>query len=185
MLFSEKLTLLMKERGLSQYELARQMDVSSGTINGWCRGVNNPQQRMLSRLALFFNLGENVLSDDSADLPLAIGKKSNDPFHEISLKLDKIIYLLESLNFSQKSKPHDAGLISRGAANYALNEDSPTYEDSSNVSSESESEEPPKKQPSTRLPLGELKRARERTEARRKAIAAQRDNQDKKDNKAV
>ena len=41
---AENITALMRERGWSQNELGRRMDLSAMAINKWCRGITSPRK---------------------------------------------------------------------------------------------------------------------------------------------
>lgn len=58
MQFSEWLQLRMRERGLSQADLARATDRSANIVSLWCRGLKRPGVSSVPRIALALGLNE-------------------------------------------------------------------------------------------------------------------------------
>ena len=52
---SERLKQLRKEKGLTQVELAKELNVSSGTVAMWETGKRKPQFDMIEKLCDYFN----------------------------------------------------------------------------------------------------------------------------------
>jgi len=48
--FAQKLAALMKERGWTQYRLAKRMDCSQSTVAHWLAGDTKPQRATMKRL---------------------------------------------------------------------------------------------------------------------------------------
>ena len=53
--FPERLKQLRKEKGLTQTELAKELEVSTGTIAMWETGKRKPQFEMFDKLCTFFD----------------------------------------------------------------------------------------------------------------------------------
>lgn len=54
--FGRNLTQMMEERGISQNELARQLDVSPTSVNNWCNGLKTPRMKMVDKICAFFGV---------------------------------------------------------------------------------------------------------------------------------
>ena len=72
-IFSERLTALIKSAGLTQTEAARKLEVSQATINFWMNGRNDPKGKELYRISKLFGVsidwlltGEEPKNEDSA-----------------------------------------------------------------------------------------------------------------------
>lgn len=61
--FGEKITLLMKERRLTQTDVAAALDVAHTSVGRWCDG-SVPHRRTTVRLAEFFGVEVDDLLDD-------------------------------------------------------------------------------------------------------------------------
>lgn len=62
MTFSEKLTILMRERGLSGAQLSHKLGVRSGTtVNNWCTGKSKPNVEEICKLSKFFGVSADYL----------------------------------------------------------------------------------------------------------------------------
>ncbi len=59
--FSEILKQLRKRNNISQYALAKQMDLTRATINAWEMGINYPNAQSLIILSDFFNVTVDYL----------------------------------------------------------------------------------------------------------------------------
>ena len=56
---------LRKERGLSQFELARQLNIDQTTVSKWEKGKALPDSRMLLRLSKLFDVSIDYLLGNS------------------------------------------------------------------------------------------------------------------------
>ena len=56
---------LRKERGLSQFELARQLNIDQTTVSKWEKGKALPYSRMLLRLSKLFDVSIDYLLGNS------------------------------------------------------------------------------------------------------------------------
>ena len=60
--FSEKLSMLQTERGESNYRLAKEIDVSQGTIKNWKEGKCRPFPRHQKRIAAHYGVTVEYLN---------------------------------------------------------------------------------------------------------------------------
>lgn len=67
--FPTKLAGLLKEKRLSQAELAEQIGVSQGLVSRWALGKNNPDIYQALALAKALKVSLDWLADDEADFP--------------------------------------------------------------------------------------------------------------------
>ena len=68
MQLSEKITLLRKRRGLSQEQLANELDVSRQAIYKWESGQTTPEIEKVKRLSDIFNVSLSDLLNDNVDI---------------------------------------------------------------------------------------------------------------------
>lgn len=68
MKFEEKLISLRKKQGLSQEELAEKLNVTRQTISKWELGQSKPDMEKLVEISKLYNIGVEVLTDESATL---------------------------------------------------------------------------------------------------------------------
>ncbi len=69
MIFSEKLKLIRKNRGLTQEELAEKLDVSRQSIAKWENGLSFPEIYHLINLTNIFNITiDNLVKDDECKI---------------------------------------------------------------------------------------------------------------------
>ena len=64
-MFSERLSKLRKERGISQKQCALNLGVDSSKYNKWENGKNRPSYDMLCKLANFFDTTTDYLLGNS------------------------------------------------------------------------------------------------------------------------
>ncbi len=69
MQFAQKITSLMRRRGLSTRSLGAHVGVSNGTVAGWTKGAA-PRPDAAKRLADYFQIPVDVLLDDARSLPV-------------------------------------------------------------------------------------------------------------------
>ena len=61
MKFSERLRELRTEKGISQGEFARLLDVKQGTVSGWEIGRREPSLEMVRKIAIVLKCDSNYL----------------------------------------------------------------------------------------------------------------------------
>lgn len=66
-IFANNLKRLLKERNMSQADVAKMIDVSPQTFNTWCQGIALPRMGKVQRLADFFRVSKSVLIDEEPD----------------------------------------------------------------------------------------------------------------------
>lgn len=99
--FSEKLTLLMNSKGLTQSDLAQKLNIGQTTISQWQRGVAKPNPRMLQKISDFFCVQSELLKDNTQRLFVKEDENAisaNMQIQNITHSLDKIITLRDDLN---------------------------------------------------------------------------------------
>ena len=64
----EKITVLRKQRGLSQEELANLLEISRQSVYKWEQGVSYPEIEKIKKLATIFGVSCDALLDDDIDL---------------------------------------------------------------------------------------------------------------------
>lgn len=80
MIFGERLEYLRNEKGLTQKELAKNLEMSSGMISSYERGVSLPDVEQLKRMCDFFNVSpEYFLCYTNSPLP--INQKDRSKYH--------------------------------------------------------------------------------------------------------
>ena len=70
--FTDNLNRLLRERGITQAELATYMEVSNTTVNNWVKGYKVPRMDKVDKLCSFFKIKRSELleqSPASGDLP--------------------------------------------------------------------------------------------------------------------
>ena len=68
MVLSEKMTLLRKQVGMSQEQLAEQMGLSRQAIYKWEAQISNPELDNIKKMAKIFNVSFDVLLDDGLEI---------------------------------------------------------------------------------------------------------------------
>lgn len=98
-MFSERLKELRNERGLSQSDLGKALNMSQQGIAKWEVGTATPNPEMLSRIALFFGVsvdylvgktdikkapgGKPEVSDEDIQFALFGGKVTDEAYEEV------------------------------------------------------------------------------------------------------
>jgi transcriptional regulator with XRE-family HTH domain len=78
--FSERLKKLRKERGWSQEDLAKRMDVSAGSVGNWEMGPHEPHPKTLRKLAGLFEVDVAfLLRGEREDVPRAATMREQPP----------------------------------------------------------------------------------------------------------
>lgn len=78
--FFERLTILMKERGLSQAALEKEVGISNGSVSKWKKSI--PKADTMNKLADYFGV--------SADYLLLGKEKGDDPEDKFSMIVNKL-----------------------------------------------------------------------------------------------
>lgn len=69
MSFGEKLSLLRKQRGMTQMELAEELDVSRQAVSRWELGVSNPSTDNLVSIGKLFHVPVDALTNEDVRFP--------------------------------------------------------------------------------------------------------------------
>jgi transcriptional regulator with XRE-family HTH domain len=82
--FSERLKMLRKERGWSQEDLARRLDVSPGSVGNWEMGPHEPHPKTLRKIAALFEVDVLFLlrgerEEESGVAPNTVGLREGSP----------------------------------------------------------------------------------------------------------
>lgn len=64
-IFSSNLSKFIKRRGITQADIARQMNVSTATVSGWFNGTKVPRMDKLTRLAEYLGAGIEHLMNEN------------------------------------------------------------------------------------------------------------------------
>ena len=64
-IFSSNLSKFIKRRGITQADIARQMNVSTATVSGWFNGTKVPRMDKLTRLAKYLGAGIEHLMNEN------------------------------------------------------------------------------------------------------------------------
>ena len=72
MIISEKISILRKQRGMSQEQLAFALDVSRQAVYKWETGASTPDINKVKKIASYFNISFDTLLDDSLDISTEI-----------------------------------------------------------------------------------------------------------------
>ena len=62
--FAKNLKGIMKERGLTQNELALALNVPKSTVSAWCRGIKIPSTALIKELSKYFGIKKESLFRD-------------------------------------------------------------------------------------------------------------------------
>lgn len=107
--FYERLTALMKDRGLSQKDLETELNFSNGSVSKWMK--SKPNADRMQKLAKYFGVSVEYLKDGVTDeyemytpeLASLVGQIRNDK--------DLSNALLKYFNLSEEKKKHVVELI--------------------------------------------------------------------------
>lgn len=68
MRFGEKLSLLRKRRGMTQLELAEELNVSRQAVSRWEQGISNPSTENMVRIGKLLDVSIDTLVNENAQL---------------------------------------------------------------------------------------------------------------------
>lgn len=94
-IFKIRLTLLRKEKKLTQTELAERMGVNKATISKYEKGIASPSYEMLWNLAEFFDVSVDYLIGRSNSF-------NGDP--KLNKEISEIVKLFDSMTDEEKEK---------------------------------------------------------------------------------
>lgn len=84
--FTSNLNRFLRERGVTQAELAAHMQVSNTTVNNWVKGYKVPRMDKVDMLCDFFGVSRGALLEPADDLPALNAKDER----EITRMMDKM-----------------------------------------------------------------------------------------------
>lgn len=130
----ERLAEAMQRKGVSQAQLARELDVSAASVSGWCSGTKRPTTANLMQIAAFLGVEPGYLQFGDAGQP----KRS-----AAELTAARLAYS-DRLGWYWRPAPRDQGREYGNAAGYAFAADIETLgrESGQNISDEKLTTEP-------------------------------------------
>ena len=57
----------IEQKGVSQNELAKYLDVSPTSVNNWCRGLKTPRMDKVDKICTYFHIKRSDLLNDHTD----------------------------------------------------------------------------------------------------------------------
>lgn len=91
-MFGKRLATLRKQKGLSQYELAKRLGFTRGQISNYEQGTRQPDFDTLEKIANFFECSVDYLLGRSNDPRL-----SADEDKEVDKKVKELMEIIESM----------------------------------------------------------------------------------------
>lgn len=89
----ERIRELRKNKGLSQYELAREIKVSQATVASWENNTRKPTIELIQQTANYFNVSSDyLLGNESQDKEIDISKKINEALLQLELEADSLMF---------------------------------------------------------------------------------------------
>lgn len=83
MRFGEKLSILRKQRGMTQMELAEKLDISRQAVSRWEQGISKPSTENLVSIGKLFDVSVDALMNENvqlqAELSVQIAVKDQAP----------------------------------------------------------------------------------------------------------
>lgn len=55
-IFAKNLQFYIEQKGVSQNELAKYLDVSPTSVNNWCRGLKTPRMDKVDKICTYFHI---------------------------------------------------------------------------------------------------------------------------------
>ena len=107
--FAENLKYYLRKNKVSQKELAKALDVSSGTVCDWCKGRYYPRMDKLEMIANHFNINKSDLVEP---LETNLYKRRVNALAKMLYKNEDLLVLNESyLKLSDENKQIVLALI--------------------------------------------------------------------------
>ena len=98
--FSERLRTLRKKAGLTQEELAFQVDVHNNTISRWENGVDTPKTDKIKKLASVLHVSEDELLNGKPSQSWVLQIKIDKNFQEEFIDMRKGVPCISDLNIT-------------------------------------------------------------------------------------
>lgn len=64
-IFAQRLSYLLEKKGKSQLDMARELDVATGTVSSWVNGQKFPRVDALERIADYLGVRLSTLTDEN------------------------------------------------------------------------------------------------------------------------
>ena len=90
MKFNEILRQLIEDAGISQKQLAHDLNIGVSTIGNYARGLREPDFETLKAIASYFNVSCDYLLDNRANVSVSYGE-------------DRLVNIYRSLNATEQS----------------------------------------------------------------------------------
>jgi transcriptional regulator with XRE-family HTH domain len=101
-LFAERLKELRKEKGLTQDEVAKKIDIARTTYSGYERGASEPDFEILNKLSDFYSVDLNWLLE---------GKKQKENDNNYSLPEEVILNVIKQAEAEYKVSLRDDPVV--------------------------------------------------------------------------
>lgn len=101
---SERITLLIKDLGISKKEFANSLDVSAGNVSDWCKGRSAPSYPSLKKIEKIFNVSLNWLNDGVGDIYIKEDSNKIRDYEPINAQEEKILNMFRALPDEEKTK---------------------------------------------------------------------------------
>lgn len=85
----DKIKELREKAGLSQAQLAKELEVTRSSVNAWEMGVSTPTTQYIVALAELFHVSADYLLDIKQELSISLDRYTED---EIALIYDMLKY---------------------------------------------------------------------------------------------
>lgn len=113
-MFSERLTLILKQKDITQLQLAQELGITQQAVNRWCKKITQPDNDTIVKIAKYLKVSTDFLlgNDENYDNNVAILKEKevlrNFLINIDFIKADEILSdndinnLIEFININKK-----------------------------------------------------------------------------------
>lgn len=95
---AKNLSHMLKLRGMTQFELASRMNVSTATISNWCNGVKLPRMDKIDKICAILQINRSDLIEDKPT------DDSSSASSQLIPSVKKIIDIMQELNEEGQDK---------------------------------------------------------------------------------
>ncbi|MBE6737711.1 MAG: helix-turn-helix transcriptional regulator [Ruminococcaceae bacterium] len=109
MMFSDILRLLIEERGLTQKQLAKDLQIAVSTLGGYVQGTSEPDFDTLRRIAEYFEVSSDYLLDFRTGKTKAHGEDDVLRIYRALSPIQQELYIEQGkvlLRYSTKNTEH-------------------------------------------------------------------------------